>query len=243
MSIIAWWLGCGPANVPSEPTNEVVSVASLPGPRTNQFAIEALLAAPGPVAVLCTAEHDETERILVESTELVTRHTLRISGLRPDSRYTCAAFPAEGEVARSLAVAIEAGASPVPFTPLEVTVDPDLGMTREWTLLVRPGVDADHAWLVIYDAEGLARWWHPLPRYYQSVEALFHPEDDTMVWGGGDREIQDGRPGVIGLWDGETRIDVPGYADVTFHHDGVRLDDGRFLTLEGVPNTADDLEF
>ncbi|MEM6927265.1 MAG: hypothetical protein AAF602_10065 [Myxococcota bacterium] len=242
-----WFVGAGLAVVGCSPEPEVIDidpgqvsdiVRIADGPRSNQRVIEVSLAEPEDVAVLCVANHDPEERILVEST-MAAEHVVRLSGLRPEATYRCRVATPDGVEVFDLVI----GPAPVPFTPMQTTIDPELGMTGAWTLMVRPGVGTDHSWLVIYDALGEARWWHALPQPYQSVEALYHPEDDTIVWGGGDRGVQDGYPGVVSLWQGEQRIEVPGFDTLRFHHDGVRLDDGRFVTLETVPNRLGEQEW
>ncbi|MEO0603823.1 MAG: hypothetical protein AAF211_20465, partial [Myxococcota bacterium] len=241
-----WWFagvgvfGCTPEIevVETDPGRVSDGVRVAQGPRSNQLVVQVSLNESAEVALLCEADHDAEEQILVES-GAASEHAVRLSGLRPEATYACrVAMPDRVEV-----FDVTTGPAPVPFTPMQTTIDPELGMTGAWTLMVRPGVGSDHSWLVIYDSLGEARWWHALPQPYQSVEALYHPEDDTIVWGGGDRAVQDGYPGVVSLWEGEQRIEVPGFDTLRFHHDGVRLDDGRFVTLETVPNRLDEQEW
>ncbi|MEN0063181.1 MAG: aryl-sulfate sulfotransferase [Myxococcota bacterium] len=213
----------------SQPSEETVEVWD--GPRSNQFQLDVELNAPRSVAVGCVAAHDPDEQVFVESPKPTLTHELRLSGLLPESAYDCRVFATAGAPFER-DIQLEVGAPPIDFRPMTVTIDDELGMRGDWTLLVRPAVVTNHAWLLVYDRQGRPRWWHPLPRDYQSIEALFHPEDEAIVWGGGDRVQQDGWPGVIGLWDGDARIAVPDRKDIQFHHDGIRLDDGRFVTLE-----------
>jgi hypothetical protein len=126
---------------------------------------------------------------------------------------------------------------PSPGLPqLSVEVDTQLGMTGYWTLLsYLDGACSwsDHGWLVLYDAQGVARWWYELHAgNWIDVEALYHPEDQQIVWGGG-LENEVGRASFVDLWAGDTYATAfPGWHHTRFSHDAKRLPDGRVLTLD-----------
>ena len=269
---LAWWVlvACGPADVDpvspvTDPSTEpststvtpkpepkttsstpteggvvVTALTSSAGPRSNQFVLSATTSAPSPVAAWCVREGHATEQLLVESSEPLTDHELRVSGLLPGESYTCQVVATDPTAEGVRSTMLSPGEPPRPLTSMEVEVDESLGMTGAWTLIAKAHDEAT-TYLVIYGPDGHPRWWHPVAEDLLSIEALYHPEDDVIVWGGGN--APSGRPGTVGLWTGESQIDPPDWELSNFHHDGVRLSDGRFLTLEDVENQRDGVTF
>ncbi len=214
----------------------VSEITVRPGPRGNQFSVDVALSSAAHVAVLCTAEEEPSDQFLVESEEVGLAHTLRVSGLLPVWTYACEVAPTcptmRGEPEEVL---LEPTVAEVPLPLPEVEADPELAMTGVWTLLAKP-LAQQNSRLIIYDDLGRPRWWHELPGRFLDVEALYHAEDDTIVWGGG--ASRNGRVTATSLWDGAAPADVPDWEQRVFHHDGKRLDDGRLLLLDSVPNEA-----
>lgn len=222
--------GCAP-----DPGQALLDVAMRPGPRTNQLEVTLELARPSPTALLCTASDDPLERHLVESEAIETSHTLRIDGLLPQTTYTCAVAPTcPVLVGPPTTLSFETGGWPGAIPRASVEVDPKLGFTGAWTLMNKPILNGE-TWLVVYDDAGIPRWWHEVAPNLFDVEVLYHPEDHSVVWGGG--FSPEGRARVVHLWDGETySADLPGWESTEYHHDAKRLADGRILTLEVQPN-------
>lgn len=216
----------------TEPGLAVAGALAIPGPNTNDAQISLHLTEEAAVAVLCTSDEDPADQHLVESGVASRTHSLRVQGLRPEEPYTCRAAPTcpvMGDY--PIELSFTTGAPPS-LPRLEVTVDPALGMTGYWTLLPYEGGGGcgGTSHLAIYDADGVPRWWYRLPQgAFVDVEALWHPEDRTIVWGGG--WLREGAARVVDLWEGDTYV-TPSWPRSVYHHDAKRLPDGRILTLE-----------
>lgn len=217
--------------VPMKPSVAVTTGPLVPTDRL----LTVTLDVAATVAALCTADDDPAEQHLVESSSAATTHELRFAGLLPDTTYTCR-VAATCPVAESGPIEVSFDTGPSPHFPrLQVTVeDPKLGMKGWWTVLpyLPRGCAETPRYLVMYDGEGRARWWYRLPRnLWIDVEALIHPEDNLLVWGGGTSNA--GRPHGVDLWKGDAFVaDFEGWADHVFTHDGKRLPDGRLLMLD-----------
>ena len=215
----------------------ILDAAVEAGPRSNQFEIAVELSLPGSVAVVCTADADPDEQHLVEGRDQVAVHSLRFEGLRPFTAYTCEVAPTCPTMLDPVAsLPLQSGPAPANIPLARVDVNPALGMTGAWTVMNKP-IGGDNFQVVIYDDAGIPRWWYELPSDLWDVEALYHPEDHSVVWGGGDSP--EGRARVVHLWDGETySSDLANWQGRFFHHDAKRIADGRMLTLETEENTA-----
>jgi len=232
-----------PPACPEDPALSVVSAAVSDGLLPNQRAVTVTLSSPAAAAVRCVKVGDPAELHLLESAVPATQHTLHFSGLLPDSDYSCEAV-ATCPTSAGAGVVVPMTTAPGPgnLPTVEVTVDPALGMTGAWTLLpFRDGACdfAGRTWLVAYDPEGVPRWWQQLPEgVFFDVEALYHADVDSVVWGGGAHT--DGRTNVWSLTTGTTYAsgNLPQVARGVFHHDGKLLDDGRILTLQNDDNTG-----
>lgn len=218
-----------------------VDVAVVTGTRSNDRQLDVTLSEAATVAALCTADGDPTQQHLVESTTVGTTHSLRFQGLLTDTAYTCKVGPTCPTMAGdAVEIAVTTGGTP-PFPRVNVDIDPVLGMTGYYTLvgwMDNSCAQGEDTWILIYDADGVVRWWYSVPQGLRlSFESLYHSEDNSIVWGGG--EAPDGRAHVTELWDGDTYLAaLPDWQDTTFHHDAKRLDDGRILTLEWRDNQA-----
>jgi hypothetical protein len=226
------------------PALEVLDVTVVDGRLGVDRALLVQLNQAATVAALCTADDDPTEQHLVVSDTPATDHELRFQGLLPRSYYTCQVAPTCPRMAEPAAsVPVPTGGVP-PLPQLEVEVDPNLGMTGYWTLLshLDGACSPSDRHLILYDGEGVARWWEELPdSIWIDVEALYHPEDDAIVWGGGDDA--EGRARVVDLWHGETAALPLPPEDTEFSHDAKRLPDGRLLTLDYRPNDWNNATF
>jgi hypothetical protein len=111
-------------------------------------------------------------------------------------------------------------------------------MTGYWTLLPYEdgGGCGGISYLLLYDGDGVPRWWYRMPAgLFVDVEALYHPEDGAIVWGGGgDR---DGAARIVDLWEGDRYVS-PSWPRSLYHHDAKRLRDGRLLTLEATTDAS-----
>lgn len=220
-----------------DPDQAVLSAKLGHGPTTNQLEVSLELAVPSPAALLCTADDDADEQHLVESSTPSARHALRLDGLLPETAYTCTAAPTcPIPTAPPETLSVVTGPWPSSIPRARIEVNPRLGLTGAWTLLNKPLLNGE-SWLVVYDDAGIPRWWHRVADDLFDVEVLYHPEDHSVVWGGG--YSPEGRARVVHLWDGETySADLPGWKYTNYHHDAKRIDDGRILTLEVQPNQA-----
>ncbi|MEQ1505715.1 MAG: hypothetical protein ABMB14_26005 [Myxococcota bacterium] len=220
-----------------------MSIAAGPLPSTLALAVDT--SAPATVAVRCVADLDPTEVHLVEDPVAGTGHALHLLGLLSDTAYTCqaaATCPTTG--APPASASFTTGSPPQPLPVLEVEVDPALGMTGAYTLGGWERADAVpfRTWLIVWDPQGRPRWAWRLPEGVRvSVEALLDPPppgeaaSTTLVWGGGNDS--DGAPRIVDLWDGERyAADLPPWGADYWSHDAKRLDDGRILSLQYVPN-------
>ncbi len=216
---------------------QVDAFTAAPGSLTTQVEFTVALSQPAVAAVQCTLDSDATEVFFVESEAEATEHTLRMSGLIANSDYTCTAAPTcPTQVGGAGQLTYQTQSPPGDLRPLNVEINPAFGMEGTWTM-------APYArffgatYIVIWGPDGLARWWRELPSGVGiDTEALYHPDTDEIVWGGGDDE--DGRSHVVDMWDGDTYVWAPpGWQNSAFHHDGKRIDDGRIMSLEKPDNS------
>lgn len=204
----------------------------------HELAVEVTLSAPADVAVRCVLDGDPDEVHLVESTAAASTHDLRLSGLLADATYTCAAAavcPQAGSGA--VAFSHTTGSDPSTLPRVGVTVD-EPGAGDEYVLMNAADDctwDVQHA--VVFDRAGRTRWVYPLPAWVgPSIEFVYHG-NDQFAWGGGWSPNSTARPRLVDLYEGEvydTADAIPDYATTLFHHDGKRVADGRWATLEEV---------
>ncbi|MCB9684604.1 MAG: aryl-sulfate sulfotransferase [Alphaproteobacteria bacterium] len=216
----------------------VTSFTAAAGPITTQVELTVDLSASAMVAARCISDSESDQVFLVESDAAGTHHVLRMSGLVPNMDWTCTAAPTcPTSAGPAASTTYHTDVPPNALRPLDVTIDPVLGMTGAWTLAPYAQSAFGAAWLVIWGPDGRARWWSALPNGVGKwVEARYHPEDDKIVWGGG--MDADGRVRILDMWDGVTYAFAPnGWQQNEFHHDGKRIRDGRLMTLEIRRNT------
>jgi len=218
---------------------QVTSFAITAGLFGNAVQLDVALDAPAPVVARCVMDSDPAAVFFVESAEELADHELRMTGLLGDQAYTCTAAPDCPLRTAGPAVATHTIGPPLSaLRRLDVEVDPTLGMTGVWTMATfQPSTFGGLAYIVIWDDEGRVRWWHPLPPGVTlDYEALYDPERDEIVWGGG--ESPHGRVRIVDLWNQELYAFMPpGWQQDRFHHDAKRLEDGRLITLEATQNT------
>lgn len=212
----------------------------------NELLIEATTSAPAALAAICTLDDDPDERHLARDSTSSTGHALRLGGLLADSDYTCELFPT---CPRSLDAP----------TVLEVHTGPALdglpgaevessGQTGGEYILTNwiDAYDYSTGLLLVYDRQGRVRWWYQTPDDVGPSLAFHHLGGARFGWGGGWPPIPAGRPREVDVFDGEVWDSGSLMADADiarFHHDGKRLDDGRWATLEQLKVTGSDGEF
>ncbi len=218
---------------------EVVSLLATAGDPDTMVELGVTLTSPAAVAAACISDTEPDQIFFAESTVTTDVHTLRLSGLLPASTYTCAAAPTcPTQLGPAATTVWITSPPPEDVHPFTVLVNPLLGMTGSWTLASHAlGLFADPDYLVIWGPDGRPRWWVLLPEGIRmSIEALYHTEDDVIVWGGGANP--EGRIRIHDPWDGEQYAWAPeGWEETTFHHDAKRIADGRLMTLEDQQNT------
>jgi len=213
---------------------EVLSLEAIGWHPDTMVELEVTLSSPATVAGACVADDEPDQIFFAESTDQAEVHTLRLSGLLANKSYTCAAAPTcPTQLAPAAVTTYQTSAPPSDLRQFTVVVDPVLGMTGAWTLAPYAETDfASDTWIAIWGPDGRVRWWTELPQGPGIwIEARYHTEDDTIVWGGG--FDPQGRIRVLDMWDGELYAWAPdGWQDTVFHHDGKRIADGRLMTLE-----------
>ncbi len=219
---------------------EVVSLTATAGRPDTMVELVVTLSSPATVAGACISDAEPDQIFFAESAVEGLEHTLRLSGLLPNQSYTCSAAPTcPTQVGPAAVATYQSATPPSDLRQLTVVVDPVLGMTGTWTLAPYAETDfANDTWIVIWGPDGRVRWWTLLPEGPGIwIEARYHTEDDTIVWGGG-FDAQ-GRIRVLDMWEGELYAWAPdGWQDDVFHHDGKRIADGRLMTLEIRENFA-----
>lgn len=227
--------------------------ACAPDPRLEVFAAEVdegtlgahvadvrvELSAAADVALTCVAVDDPAEVHLTEA-RAWRAATLSLRGLRADTDYDCRVTPVCPQ-ARDGSTELSLRTAPLPegLPSTRVEHDPDEPLAGgDYTLFnhQRLGSATREQQLVVVDPEGRIRWHYALPAGLDAGVEVLPAADGTFAWGGGNSPL--GAPAVVDV-DGATleRVEYPGSAEATFHHDGKRLVDGRFLTLEAVPNS------
>lgn len=250
-----WWLWIGcPATLPATDTPRPVvdasptsDTASTPGTaavsvsaeipwNAHELAITVRAEPAATVAVACRSTEDPRDVHLVEGTSALTSHALRMGGLLADHAYECAA------------VAVQPPSAPAPFSfrtpeladPLLPTLEAqtfDDTAGQEYILAnhSRDCVSNGHRMLV-FDREGRIRWHGNAPQNVGPSLEFTYEGQSRFAWGGGWGPHPQGRPRLVDLFGGGELEDsgtvLAAGADGRFHHDGKRLADGRYLTLE-----------
>ncbi|MFT4622383.1 MAG: hypothetical protein ACI8PZ_001039 [Myxococcota bacterium] len=235
-----WLIACGssPADKAGGPLDtansavragRVVGVSTTPNDATPGHRVRVSLDARGWAVVACRATDDAADVLVIDGPAADGAATLRLLGLRPDVPYRCAATNTDG---RGVVPFDLTGPSPggqlLPGTT--TTTHPTLAPTARWLLTVWDGAGGCdlRQTLLVLDHAGRVRWWYQQDELASvDVEALYHPEDGTIVWGG---NTQDGVH-VVHLWLGVEWSGIRS-AEPLYHHDAKRLDDGSVLVLE-----------
>ena len=214
----------------------------------NELKIELSLSAPATVAAICTLASDPSEQHLARSSSAALSVELRLGGLLADSDYNCELFtvcPRAAEAPTELSV--HTGAAPEELPPVEVEVEQGDAAGAEYILTNWvDALDYSTGLLLVYDRTGRVRWWYRTPDNVGPSLGFAFVGDDRFAWGGGWPPVPEGRPRLIDLFDGEVWDSGALMADADiarFHHDGKRLADGRWATLEQLKVTGDDGEF
>lgn len=229
--------------VPTDPCDVDTSLSVLSAVATtpwtaHEIQVDVTLSAAADVAVRCTLDTNPAEVHLAESSGPATAHTLRMPGLLADAGYTCAAAAVCPQAAGgAVAFSVTTGADPAELPRVAVGVDePDAG--DEYVLLnAADDCTWDIQYAVVYDRAGRVRWTYQLPAWVgPSIEFVYHGANQ-FAWGGGWGPNSEARPRQVDLYDGEvydSAVAIPDYATTLFHHDGKKVADGRWATLEEV---------
>lgn len=230
----------GPKPCDPSKTLSVTSVDVSQPWNEQEAEVDIVLSEAASVAVACALVGDPEEVHLVESTDTVSVHNVRISGLLASSEYDCVAAT----------VCPEAGAAPP--TEFSITTgalsNPKLaGITlnlkkdragKDYVLTNNQHDPWNGQRRLVIDRDGNVRW-HALETAGQSLGGAavsYNAERGTFTIGGGWPPNNSGRPVEIDLYGSATIYDtkpvLPNYDDRLFHHDGRMLADGRMLTLE-----------
>ncbi len=230
-----------PGECDPDETVNVLTAASVKGRLNNQQVVTVTTSAATRAAVQCTAVGDPTDVHLLESDLEATSHTFDLGGLLVEEHYDCLAAAVCPESTQSpVAFAFDTLAEPDELGPVQVDIDPVLGMTGAYTLFNLEVCGGEWDWIQLVDPQGRTRWWHPVPVWPNMGLEVRHHGDGLIVWGGGYTPI--GRPRQVDVFLGEvydSASSLPDYAYTTFHHDGKQLADGRILTLETETNTIE----
>lgn len=239
----SWWWGVigGVACTAAPPIDDPVGAPSLELAQPwqeNELSIEVALEVPGTAAVVCRSQDDLSEAHLVESDTVATAHSLRLAGLLADHVYVCRGQGVEPPtpVATRQLRTVDLSDPRLPTIESE-TLDPAAGSEYVLTNHSRDCRYNGHR-LLVMDRQGQIRWHGTaLAGVGPSLDFTWNG-DDTFTWGGGWLPHPGGRPRHIDLYGSSRGYDtgpVLGDAsDSAFHHDGKRLADGRYLTLEAV---------
>lgn len=229
----------GPVGDPCDPAAGMeVSAATVTQPwNANEALVDVRLSAAASLAVSCTLDTDSTEVHLVESGREADRHTLRVSGLRAGVDYSCVAAAVcpsspEGPSSFSLSTReLSEDNDRLPGFVLQKT-SPEAG--KDYVAVNHQRSDVFNGQrMMVVDRAGHIRW-HVVPAGGSNV--LYEPESSGFVVAGGYPANANHRPRLLRLFGGEVEYDtathLPDVDDSLFHHDGRRLADGRYLTLE-----------
>lgn len=212
----------------------------------NELRIDVSTSAPATIAAICALDGDPEERHLARSSAADTHTALRLAGLLADSDYTCVLFPVcPPSPDPPLSLSVHTGPPPDELPPVEVDL-PEPGATAYILTNWIDATDYSTGLLLVYDAEGRVRWWYRTPDDVGPSLEFAHVGGDRMAWGGGWPPVPAGRPRLVDLFDGEVWDSGALMADAEiarFHHDGKRLADGRWATLEQLKVTGEDGEF
>lgn len=241
-----WWLLVA-CQAPEAPAPGAPGLAVEQPWNANELAIAVTFDEPSRAAVVCTSLEDAAEAHLVESDRAASLHELRLAGLLADHEYDCTAWGVSPVTApASRRVRTPSLSDPrLPTVRAEI-LDPAAG--QEYVLANHSrDCFADGHRLLVMDRAGAIRWHGAaLPNVGPSLEFTFAGED-LFTWGGGWLPHPGGRPRDIEMYGGATRFDTgPALAEggaSRFHHDGKRLADGRYLTLEAVDVVDGDRTF
>lgn len=221
-------------------TQAVLSATFSPLPigSTGTYAVE--LTEEAALAVACVNDASSDDILFVESQDVATKHEIRMAGMAGGASYTCSVAPlcpyAQGRVTQ-----VSVSAPPIPdgVGHFEVSEGSADAMWGAWTLgpMAASTYNVD-TWLVVWGPQGRMRWWWPLPEGVGTpVEVLWNPETRQMEWGGGGSVY--GRPHSVDLFDGVQYAWAPeGWENERFHHDGKRVEDGRWISLMDRDNTT-----
>jgi Arylsulfotransferase (ASST) len=228
----------------SDPAMRLLSAETSPGLLANQAALTVRATQEGAVAVRCTSQGDPTDVHLVEG-DGSAEHRFLLGGLLTDDRYDCvAAAVCPQSDDPTVTFAVDTGPAPDELVPVDVDVDPALGMTGAWTLFNLEVCGGASDWLHLVDPQGRTRWWQAMPLAGDlGVEARYAGAG-RFVYGGGYTRL--GRARAVDLFAGEvydSAATLVDYESTVFHHDAKQLADGRVMTLESQDNVYDGLVF
>ncbi|MCB9673268.1 MAG: aryl-sulfate sulfotransferase [Alphaproteobacteria bacterium] len=235
---------------PTEPTGLVedchpeLTITPTPGPTGTLLRLDVTSIPAAPVAARCVAAESADEVLLVEDPTVAETHELHVIGLLADRDYTCRAVAVCSPGAASPSVVHHTPPPPSTFSRFDIERVPGLTETGAYTLTQWRRQQQDTApWMIVWDREGRPRWWMEMSTTMNvAFEALWDPATQTILYGGGRSDL--GTPTTVDLWQGIVEpAPLPLWGANDFHHDAKRLEDGRMLSLQAVPNSLGPLSW
>ena len=191
------------------------------------------LSGPAALALRCARDDRPTEIHLVESTDPAETHVVRVAGLAPDREYTCTVAPVDVQAPapRDFRVTTEPLPSDIPSATAQAAGVP----AAEYTLVPHQRLDAGETSirLLLFDNEGVVRWYYPLPvEGYADMGAEYYG-DGLFLWGGVSASAPGaGAPRLVTVSHEEVyRAAYEGAAGHSYHHIAERQPDGTVVTL------------
>lgn len=235
----------GPALGPLDPALRVTSIVASQPWHANELLLTVTTTAPAELAAVCTLDADPAERHLARATAPGLTRAIRVPGLLADSAYTCRVTPIRPRGAAA-EVAVTTGPLPDDVPETEVLrwddTNPDLYVLANWS----DATDYSTGLLLVFDPQGRVRWWARTPDNVGPSVEFVYLGGDRFAWGGGWTPNAAGRPRLLDLYDGEiwdSGSAIPDVESSAFHHDGKRLWDGRWATLEAVQVLGEESSF
>ncbi len=186
------------------------------------------------IELRCVSDQAFEEDHVLTSVTAATTHQLELTGLLPDTRYTCIATAARAGAVDE--ADLELTTAPLPFAPLEVTVSGESGIPGEgaYSVLSHWSDTVSHQVLIL-DWKARVRWYWNIPdRAGIGVEAAITPDGNILVGGG----FRDGlAPTVLAPSGDELWVGPPPTSNNAYHHDVQLTPDGSVLTLSKSRNT------
>jgi len=206
--------------------------------------IDAELATPGPVAVVCRSV-DDSDVLLFRSEDADTHHQVALPGLLPDTDYSCAVarVSAEGTAGPATVVAVRPPTLPGSLPTLTVPLDE--GVEPAWVMAnTTHGCGAQSTqWVFVADRAGRIRWAYEVGMGFDiDIDASW--TGDRVHLGGGWALFDEDEPhrGLMRqlTLDGQVLVDrTTPHVGLGFNHHSEVLPDGTVVSLTTHPHDED----